>query len=168
MDYLIYSFFTMLAVFVTYVGFIWAKYGILPSISDSYYHLPKQLKPLFTLFCWGFALPAAIIGFTLAEGSVWQFLMFFASGGIMFVGAAPDFKSETGMDRLVHYISAVVGVIFSQLYILLVFPEIFYIPLAFTIFSIIFLYFKNKVEEIWWIEILAFASICYAFALELF
>jgi hypothetical protein len=99
---------------------------------------------------------------------MWQFLMFFASGGIMFVGAAPDFKSETGMDRLVHYISAVVGVIFSQLYILLVFPEIFYIPLAFTIFSIIFLYFKNKVEEIWWIEILAFASICYAFALELF
>lgn len=168
MEYLIYPFILMLTVFVTYVGLIWAIYGILPSISDSFYHLPKKLKFLFTLFCWGFAIPAAMIGFTLAEGSTWQFLMLFAAGGIMFVGAAPDFQNENGMDRIVHYISALIGVISSQLYILLVFPEIYYITVSFALFSILMLIFKKKVEEIWWIEILAFLSICYAFALEIF
>lgn len=168
MGYIIYSFYIMLTIFVTYVGFIWIKYGILPSISYSYYELPKKLKPLFTLFCWGFALPVAIIGITLAEESIWQFLAFFASGGIMFVGTAPDFKSETGNDKIIHYVSALISVIFSQLYIALVFPEMIYVPIIFLLSSILLILFKRKVKEIWWIELFAFSSLCYTFALQIF
>ena len=67
MQFLIATFTLMFSVFISYVSFIWIKYGILPSISDSWYHLPENLKVLFTLFCWGFALPAAIIGLTLSD-----------------------------------------------------------------------------------------------------
>jgi hypothetical protein len=76
----------MLAVFFSYVGFIWKKYRVLVSISQSYYRLPKNLQILFTLFCWGFAFPAMIIG---SNG-----LMFFSGGAICFVGAAAAFQEE--------------------------------------------------------------------------
>lgn len=156
MEYLIYFYFAMLAIFYSYVGYIWAKYGILPSISDSWYRLPDKQKPLFTLFCWGFALPAAIIGFTISEGNPFQFLMLFAAGGIMFVGAAPDFKF--GMDKLVHRVAALTGVIANTLYLFLVFPKYWIFPTIFVIGSLVIYALKRKVEEIWWIEILSFTS----------
>jgi len=99
----------MLTVFVSYVSFIWIKYGVQRSISDSYYRLPKNLQPLFTLFCWGFAFPAIIIGVDLTD----NFLMFLAGAGICFVGAAAQFKEE--LTKGVHMIGAYGGVLFSQL-----------------------------------------------------
>lgn len=158
MEYLIYVYFAMLAIFYSYVGYIWAKYGILPSISDSWYHLSEKQKPLFTLFCWGFALPAAIIGFTISEGNPFQFLMLFAAGGIMFVGTAPDFKKEDGMDRKVHYTAALIGVIANTLYLFLVFPKYWIFPAGFVIGSLIIYALRHKLDEIWWVEILSFTS----------
>lgn len=158
MEYLIYFYFTMVGVFYTYMIFIWIRYGILPSFSDSYYHLPDKLKPLFTLFCWGFALPAAVIGFTISEGSPFQFLMLFASGGIMFVGAAPDFKEEESLDRKVHYAAALTGVIANTLFLFLVFPMLWFFPASFVMSSLLIYILREKIDEIWWIEILSFTS----------
>ena len=158
MEYLIYVYFTMIAIFYSYVGYIWIKYGVIPSISDSWYHLPEKQRLLFTLFCWGFAFPAAIIGFTISEGNPFQFLMLFAAGGIIFVGAAPDFKKERNLDRKVHYTAALVGVIANTLYLFLTFPKLWIYPTIFVIGSLLIYVLRHKLNEIWWIEILSFTS----------
>ena len=149
----------MLTVFVSYVAFIWAKYGVLKSISQSYYELPEKLRPLFTFFCWGFAIPAMILG---SSG-----LMFLAGSGIAFVGAAAAFQEK--MTKEVHYIGAGIGVLASQLAIILQYG-MWPISVAFFGLSLLLLLFRKKINKhhIWWIEILAFVSICIVLGITLF
>jgi len=152
-------YFIMLTVFITYVGFIWSKYGVLPSISDSYYELPKKIDFLFILFCWGFAFPAVIIGVDLTD----NFLMFLAGGGIIFVGAAAAFKQE--LTQTVHEIGAFGGVIFSQLSIAFDF-KMYYVNVIFVVLGLLILLTKIK-NRIWWLELVAFSSICYVLGKQL-
>ncbi len=164
MNYMDYSFITMLTVFVAYVSFIWIKYGIQRSISDSWYRLPEKEKPLFTLFCWGFAIPAIIIGTTLTD----NFLMFLAGSGIAFVGAAAAFKEK--MTKTVHMIGAYSGVAFSQLSIAFDF-HMYYMNIIFFSIAIILEilgYFKIIKNKIWWQEILAFLTIVYVLGYQMY
>lgn len=148
----------MVVVFCTYVTCIGLKYGILPSISESYYVLPKNYKPLFTLFCWAFAFPAIILGSTP--------LMFFAGAGICFVGAAAAFKEK--MTKEVHYGGAMVGIICSQLSIGLDF-HFYYINAFFIITAALIILLKKYLSNTtWWIEIDAFISICMAIGSKIF
>jgi hypothetical protein len=140
------------------VGFIWSKYGVLPSISDSYYELPKQINFLFTLFCWGFAFPAMIVGISLTD----NFLMFFATAGICFVGAAPNFN---GIDGKMHKISAILGVIFSQASIAFDF-HMYYVNIIFCALFALILLMKIK-NYVWWIELVAFSSLCFVLGKQL-
>lgn len=151
-------FIIMLSVFIGYVSWIWARYGVLPSISDSYYHLPKNLQPIFTFFCWGFSLPAIILG---SSG-----LMFLAGAGIAFVGAAAAFKDKMTME--VHVAGAMTGVIASQLAIWLQY-EMWPLNIAFLAIAVpltITRFLKKKdgskicPNRTWWIEIAAFLSMC--------
>ena len=70
----------MISVFLGYILYIIARYGVQSSVSQSFYVLPKNLKILFTLFCWGFVFPAIILSSNP--------LMFFAGAGGRY--AAPD------------------------------------------------------------------------------
>ena len=94
----------MLTIFVGYVSWIWARYGVLPSISHSYYSLPDNLKFIFTLWSWGYALPAMIVASTP--------LMFFAGAGICFVGAAAAYREK--MTETVHIIGAACAILSSS------------------------------------------------------
>ena len=145
----------MLAVFISYVSFIWIKYGIQTSISNSYYILPDNLKPLMTLFCWGFAIPAMIIGSCA--------FMFFAGAGIVIVGVNAAF--EETFSKTAHELGAVAGVIFAQLAIGYNF-NMWPINLAFVLVFALLFSFKVK-NKIWWTEIAAFLSICIAFGIKL-
>lgn len=156
----------MVSVFISYVSWIWAKYGVLPSISDSYYHLPKNLHFLFTFFCWGFAFPAIILG---SSG-----LMFFAGAGICFVGAAAAFKEK--MTSTVHVVGAMTGVLLSQLAILLQYG-IWELNIAFLVIAVPFTitrFIKRKdgkeicPNRTWWIELAAFVSMCIVLGIKLF
>jgi hypothetical protein len=154
----------MLAVFVGYVSFVISKYGILPSISESYYKLPKSINFLFTLFCWGFALPAVIVGVDLTD----NFLMFLAGGGIMFVGAAAAFK-ET-MTKKVHFIGATIGITAAQLSTAIDF-QMYYMNLVFVVLALTILLGKGlgRIKNyVWWIEIMAFLSMCYVLGYQLY
>ena len=143
-------YFFMLSVFIIYVSFIWIKYGIQPSISESYYVLPDKWKFLFTLFCWGFAVPAIILGNTL--------LMFLAGSAIAFVGAAAAFKDK--MTREVHLIGAYSGVLLSQVAIFVDF-KMWYLNVAFVLFGL-YKFLIHKDNKVWYVEIAAFLSICIA------
>lgn len=106
-----------LVIFLTYLIVTYVWFGIPYSISDTYYKLERRRKGLgwlFTAMCWsvgGLLLPA-LLEITPVS---YQFTAFLACAGLLFVGAAPQFKlSLTGA---VHYGSAAVCVIFSQIWI---------------------------------------------------
>ena len=146
-------FITMTIMFFGYVIYIWKRYGIQSSVSESYYRLPRNLQWLFTLAAWGYALPAMIIGLDLTGNG----LVFLAGTGIAFVGASPAFKG-INMEHTVHVIGALVGITAAQLFLIV--EGYWYITLLFAIFSglaFISKYFYNNF--IWWVEILAFLSV---------
>ena len=157
MDYRVTSFITMVTVFVTYVAFIWLKYGIQKSISASYYALPENLRILFTLFCWGFAFPAIIGGVDVTP------LMFFAGAGICFVGAAPQILEKNVYK--IHMIAAISGMVFSQLAIFFGYHMLWLNITSVVLCAIIPFIFKKT--YFWWMELVVFAAACIAEGIDI-
>jgi hypothetical protein len=135
-------------VFISYVGLIIKRYGILPSISDSWYSLPQSENFLFTLFTWGLAIPM------LFYGNVWFFL---AGVGLSFVGAATQFKMTLGLTSEIHYAGAVLGIFSSLIGIASMYQDLF--PLVNFVFFALVLQLSPIKNKLWWQEILAFAVI---------
>ena len=132
-------------VFISYVGLIIKRYGILPSISDSWYSLPQSENALFTLFTWGLGIPM------LFYGNVW----FFLSGtGLAFVGAATRFKMTLGLTKEIHYGGAVVGIFSALIGIAVMHQDLF--PLVNFLLPAIMLQISHIQNKLWWQEILAF------------
>jgi hypothetical protein len=140
-----------LIVFTTYLVWIYSKYGILKSVSDSYYHIKH--KYVFTLVMWSVAIPMAIVGMDLNGDTP---LMFFAGSGIAFVGAASAFKDDKITERS-HIVGATAGIVlgFVSLWVDFHLWHVCLFMLAFTLFAVLF---KIK-NHTWWIEIEAFAII---------
>ena len=158
MDYREILYIIQLLVFVSYVSFIWIKYGVQTSISESYYALPTKLNFLFTFFCWGFSLPLIIIGDNV--------LMFLAGSGIAFVGAAAQIRQK--MTRTVHMVSAYAGIIFSQLAIGFIY-EVYYVNIIAVLSALILFLMRKRIKNfVWWIEIVMFMSISYVLGLIVF
>jgi hypothetical protein len=151
MDYHLTSFIIMVSVFVSYVSFIWLKYGIQKSISASYYALPEKWRFLFTLFCWGFAFPAIIVGVEVTP------LMFFAGAGICFVGAAAQINDKWVYK--IHMTAAISGIIFSQLAIIFGYHMGEVSAVSAILCAIIPI--LTKKYYFWFIELVAFSAICY-------
>jgi len=154
-------FITMVTIFVGYVATIIGLYGILPSISDSYYRLPKKWNFMFTLVLWGFGFPALIIGAPVT------WLMFAACAGIIFVGAAAAFQQK--MTKTVHIVGAAVGMVLSQIAIATSFGlwpiTAVCVPLA----GLIFLFRKQiNYTHVFWIEIICFTAIGLTYGLYIF
>lgn len=155
----------MVSVFTGYIGFVWKRYGVLKSISHSYHKLPSNKRFLFTLFCWGFTIPALIIGLNLSESLTYQFTMFLAGAGILFVGAAPA-TIDNYLETKVHTISAFGGMFFSLLFILLILSKFWYFAI-FDLLIISFIY-KKSINRIWWIEIIIFITYLIIFGVLIF
>lgn len=137
--------------FVGYISFIVNRYGVLPSISESYYKMKDDNLfggGLFTLFIWSLSLPLIIIGSTS--------LMFFAGAFLAFVGAATAFK-DLKMTRRVHNIGAIGGIGFGFLSMIIDF-QLFELTYFMVVLSLTLFLLKTK-NLIWWIEILAFILI---------
>jgi len=140
--------------FVLYIGYIIKNWGILPSISDSYYLLPDNRKFYFTFFCWGVGFPLIILN------NVWFLL---ASIGLIFLGVASDYKiceNKVQNNKIlwwIHHVGAVFGILFSLLGIWVHYDKPYYL-FVFLILTlgIIKLKLNNK---IWWVEIAAFILI---------
>jgi len=149
-------FLTMIAVFVSYIAAVWIKFGVQPSISASYDCWKGNWQSLFTLFCWGFAFPAMIIGVEVTP------LMFFATAGIMFVGAAYQIKNPWVYKY--HMIFAVSGIIFSQLAIYFGYDLLWLniVSVALTALILLAKQFLGLKNHFWWMELVYFAAIVYA------
>ena len=155
-------FFIMLSAFFGYVGYIAVRYGIQPSVSESYYRLPRNFQWVFTIATWGYAIPAMIIGLDFTGNGI----VFLAGVGIAFVGASPAFH-KLGMERTVHTVGAVVGITAMQLFLCIV--GFWWITLTFGIISgLLFIWKKTYSHFIWWVEIAAFISISLYYLIKLY
>ena len=130
----------IILVFVTFITYVWARFGVLDSISASWYALGKQ-GWIFTLFLWAISIPLCIVG-----ENVWFFL---AGTCLCFTGAAAAYKEK--MTNTVHYIGAVGGIGLSLAGLLQ--NGIWWPLVTFLITAIAIRRVKNKT---WWVEIAAF------------
>ena len=146
----------MVTVFLTYVGYIWLRYGVQKSISESYYVLPKKRNWLFIAFTWLFAFPAMILGNSL--------LMFFAGGGIVFVGAAA--AMHTFPTRTVHMVGAVGGMILACIAMIFQY-NMWYMAAGVAILSLLSLIVDKK-RAMWWAEIIIFTAITIVLGISIF
>lgn len=138
--------------FVFYVGFLlWKFRKPLPSISDSWYELPKNWNSLFTLFTW-------TLGFCMIFQGNDSTPFFFLSGtGLLFVGTATAFKWSGAHTNIVHYAGAVVGIVCALIGLGLE-NDIWWPTIVWVVGSTVLKYIKIE-NFTWWVEILAFAAI---------
>jgi hypothetical protein len=115
---------------------------------------------MFTLALWGFAFPAMLIGTPITG------LMFFATAGIMFVGAAAAFQQK--VTKTVHVVGAAVGMIFSQIAIATAFDMWYLTLISVTLAGLLFL-FRKRIHGtlVFWIEIISFTAIGLAYGVYL-
>ena len=146
----------MVTVFVAYVAFIWSKYGIQKSISESYYVLPKKDNWLFVAFTWLFAFPAMLLGNS--------YLMLFAGGGIVFVGAAA--AMHTFPTRGWHLGGAIGGMILACL--AMIFQYHMWYMVAGVAAAIGLAAFIDKKHLMWWAEVAIFVAISVVLGISIF
>lgn len=146
-----------IAIVVIYLSFIISKFGILPSISDSWYELEeKKIGFLFTLFLWA-------MGFTMFFQTMGDSGLFFLSGaGLMFTGAATEFKLASV--KRIHYFGALSGLVAPLAGIWYEYHN--WIPLAIAVSSIIVLKLINFKDNFFWIEISLILSIMIGFLMK--
>lgn len=137
--------------FILYIGYITRKFGVLYSISDSFYQFGRFRSPWFTLF--SFALGFTTVGYTVFTENV---LFFLSGAGFVFLGAAASFR-EWNVTRYVHYVGALVGVFLFLIAIGVEFG--IWGSLVGFIYLTLVVLMTDSSNKIWWIEIIAFLMI---------
>lgn len=137
-------------IFTIYVALIWHKYGVLDSISASFYRLPVKRQWIFTFALWGFSIPIIIYGALNAFP-----LLFIAGISISWTGIASAYNSSN-FDLKVHVETAMIGTIMALLHVC--FVEHLYYLTAFAIIAGLLIRWKSK-KYVWWIEIIAYYTI---------
>lgn len=137
-------------VFVSYVAYIWIKYGAQKSISQSYYNLPTNKRWVFSVFILGFTLPLALL-------ATFNNLVYLPIGAWLVSGVAVTCNlNNSKFTKVVHMIMAIGGIVFS-LFSLWYECEIWQPSIYMLIASVCCLFMTKK--PIWWIEIFGFVSI---------
>ncbi len=141
-------------IFISYITFILIKFGVISSISESWYKLKDLVGvwySLFTWFCWG-------LGFTMffqTDGTTPLF--FIAGSGLCFVGVATMFKESDFWTPKIHTGGAVIGIIGSLVGMIV--ERGSWLPLIIFVGTSLILTLTVKKNRTWWIEILAFICI---------
>lgn len=139
-------------IFITWNAAIIIKYGMLPSMSDSHYALPKKYRGLFTLFIWALAVPMFFYS------NQWYFL---SGACICGTGAAAEFKirfTKAGtviksITRKVHAWGVYVGIAFA--FIGLCQAELWYVPALSFVGCLPFIKHKSAILLCEWVVIAA-------------
>lgn len=127
----------MWLVAIIYTWVILKRYGIQKSYSDSFYRLTEENEKygvFFTLFCWGFAFPAAILGSNV----------YITPGALLIcgVGVARAFKDNKWMN-FTHQFLAYTGILWAM-YGIWVYYNMWYLTVTFAVGSILLFLFKKK------------------------
>ena len=142
----------MLVVFLIYFFYVKKQFGILDSISDSFYKLEKEKRNKgwwFLAFAWGIAFP--MIAFW--NISPWFFIPTFC---VFLLGAAPQYKRK--MTGTVHVIGSLGSLVSALILIGFLFWNWWCLGIVlFVIFILKFLKVPNLTT---WTETVAFMGTC--------
>ena len=143
-----------IGIFLAYIAFVWAKYGVLNSISESWYKVEDKEKILFTLFCFSLG----ILTLFYAGGPLW----FLSGACLTFVGAATRFK-DGKYTQVIHTGGALLSILIA--FIALWIEGIWFGPFLTAGTWLSFKLFKWK-NKTWWVEVVAFACIMVSIYLQ--
>ena len=142
-----------MTVIALYVGaMIYTGRRIPESISQTVFLLPRRGQWVFTIVMWlvGFLLMPVLME-KVSEQT--QFIAFFMIAGILFVGAAPLVLKEK---NTVHYVSAAVSGIASQLLVALNQPLLlltWFLYIGYTLVA------EDVSRNLFWVEVLCMLNI---------
>jgi len=140
-----------LLVFSGYFLFCYKRWGILKSISQSYFQLAQNEKWLFTFFMWTIALPLMIVGHT--------FLSVMAGVFLCYTGAAGDTKDDKASEN-VHVIGATGAIILGYSFLMHLSVNLKSVPLfvitLVCILASLFMYWEKTKNHTTWIEGIAY------------
>lgn len=145
-----------LAIIITYLVItVWKLKFIPDSISNLYYLTGK--KAWFTLAIMTGALSFMPCALDITPENL-QAIPFIATTGMLMVGAAPNFK-EYG--KTVHYLGAIILLAFSQIWIMILNPELLLPWIAYGIGLAWKILIKNKkpINWVFWAEIILIINV---------
>ena len=161
-----------ISIFILYVVISLCIFQKIPtSLSNTYYMYKekkewlKYLFPVMMFLVAGLLLPAWL---EATADSIWQFLSFLTCASIMFVGAAPNFKS-IGIESTIHTVAAIFAAVCSILWSILVIGC--WLPIIgwLIIFISIAGFTKTlKSAYIFWLEMVAFFQLFTTLIIYLF
>jgi hypothetical protein len=131
----------------TYLTYIVCRYGVLPSISNSFYATGQ--RPIFFIAMVGFSTP-------LLYGNESLFLALSVMC-IWLLATASAYHERLG--KLVHYPAAFMSVVWAMVHVWVELGR-WDLVAAFVIASIIIILIRKNV--IWWVEVAAFVAFYYA------
>ena len=147
--------------FLIYNAVALLLFGVPKSLSMTYYLFKDRVETLRFLF------PAMMTMLTvflmpcwleISEGSPFQFTAFLSAAGVLFVGAAPAFKSSS-LENAVHQWSAYICAAAAIAWICLVTPYWWIILIVLGIIVLLAIITKTvKSSYIYWLEMVAFIS----------
>lgn len=165
-----------LATFVIYNATALKHFGIPKSLSETFYLWNNKKKNLgYTFTGMMFLMAFTLIPSWLELGEVvssWSTylnpLAFFACAAIVFVGAAPAFRS-CPLESTVHNTAAKLAAAFALAWCLVVCWQIMYVPLltAGVIAVIGWLTKSWKTSSVYWLEMMAFGATFVTIIVEL-
>lgn len=143
--------------------------GVPYSISATFYKLKHRLWFMSTMWLTsGLLMP----GILEASKPGTEFLAFLACAGMLFVGAAPNFREE--FEGKVHQAGAIMCVVFSQLWVAFNLWQALFIWLGYigyTVYAIakqdkgVFLYKLYQTKPMFWVEIFALLTTYVTYAM---
>jgi hypothetical protein len=147
-------------VFVAYTVATIVLFGILPSLSASYYKWEEKYKCgwLFSATMFTMAVTLLPAWLTLSEGSTFQFLSFLCPASLIFVGAAPKFETER-LEKWLHPIAAIICAVCAILWLLFVGHLWWVVLISLIVFLAIALLTKTLIKSaVFWFEMIAFVA----------
>lgn len=136
-------------------------FGVPKSLSMTYYLFKDRqdvLKVLFPTMITLLVMCLMPCWIEISEGSNFQFLSFLSAASLMFVGAAPAFKSSS-LENAVHQVAAYLCASFAILWICLVTPYWYIVLIVLAIVAALAIVTKTvKSSYIYWLEMVAFGS----------
>jgi hypothetical protein len=147
----------MTVAFVTYLAWIVAKFGVQPSISDSFYALREKYGES-SLIPWLFWLFLINISWPLFPLLQFNGFAFFAMAGIILVGATAQFRQGKSTE-IPHVVGAVGGIALAFLSIGFVFGGWAWTWLPAYLLVVGLSNIARIPNYDWWIEVIAFVII---------
>jgi hypothetical protein len=136
-------------------------FGVPKSLSMTYYLFKDRVDTLKWLFPSMMTLLAVFLmpcWLEISEGSPFQFTAFLSAAGVLFVGAAPAFKSSS-LENMVHQVSAYICAAAAIAWICLVTPYWWIILIVLAVIALLAYVTKTiKSSYIYWLEMVAFIS----------